>query len=77
MREHSPNADMASCKSSLQQWFATSRIITVKFYLDSSQQIKTAREFAEVMPNTEAAKELLEFLDSEEVKEAIVRGASE
>jgi hypothetical protein len=43
----------------------------------SKQQIETAREFAEVMPDTEAAKELLEFLDCEEVKEALIRGASE
>jgi hypothetical protein len=43
----------------------------------SQQQIETAREFAEVMPDTEAAIELLEFLDSEEVKEALVRGAPE
>ena len=29
------------------------------------------------LPDTEAAKEVLEFLDSDEVKEALVRGASE
>ena len=43
----------------------------------SQQQIETAREFAELMPVNEAAKELLEFLDSEEVREALVRGAPE
>ena len=43
----------------------------------SKQQIETAREFAEVMPDSEAAKEVLEFLDSEEVKEALVRDALE
>ena len=43
----------------------------------SEQQIETAREFAEVMPDTEAAKELLEFLDSNEVQEALIRGAPE
>lgn len=43
----------------------------------SKQQIKTAREFTEVMPDTEAAKELLEFLDSEEVLGALVSGAPE
>ena len=43
----------------------------------SEQQIETARGVAEVMPDTEAAKEVLEFLDSDEVKEALVRGASE
>ncbi len=37
----------------------------------SAQQMETAREFAELKPDTEAAKELLEFLDSEEVKEAL------
>jgi hypothetical protein len=29
------------------------------------------------MPDTEAAKELLEFLDSREVKEALIRGVPE
>ena len=43
----------------------------------SEQQIETARGVAEVMPDTEAAKELLEFLDSEEVQEALIRGSSE
>ena len=43
----------------------------------SQQQIETAREFAEVMPDTEAARELLEFLDSEEVQTALTRGAKE
>ena len=43
----------------------------------SQQQIETAREFAELMPVNEVAKELLEFLDSEEVKEALIRGAKE
>ena len=43
----------------------------------SEQQIDTAREFAETKPDTEAAKELLEFLDSEEVQEALIKGASE
>jgi Mg/Co/Ni transporter MgtE len=43
----------------------------------SQQQIKTARDVAEVMPDTEAAKELLEFLDSKEVQEALIRGAQE
>ena len=43
----------------------------------SQQQIETAREFAEEMSDTEAAKEVLEFLESEEVKEALIRGAPE
>jgi len=43
----------------------------------SQQQIETAREFAELMPVNEVAKELLEFLDSEEVREALVRGTPE
>ena len=43
----------------------------------SQQQIETAREFAEVKPDTEAAKEVLEFLVSEEVKGALIRGAPE
>ena len=43
----------------------------------SLQQIETARGIAELKPHTETAKELLEFLDSNEVKEALVRGAPE
>ena len=43
----------------------------------SQQQIDSARGVVEVMPDTEAAKELVEFLDSEEVKEALIRGAPE
>ena len=43
----------------------------------SHQQIESAREFAEVMPDTEAAKELLEFLDSNDVQEALISGAPE
>jgi len=38
----------------------------------SQQQIETAREFAELKPDTETAKELLEFLDSKEIKEVLV-----
>jgi len=38
----------------------------------SQQQIETAREFVELKPDTEAAKGVLEFLDSEEVKECFV-----
>ena len=41
----------------------------------SEEQLDSAREFAELKPDTEAAKELLEFLESEEVQEALVRGA--
>jgi hypothetical protein len=43
----------------------------------SKQQIESAREFAEVMPDTEAAKKVLEFLDSKKVKEALIRGSLE
>lgn len=43
----------------------------------SQQQIETAREFAELKPDTDAAKELLEFLDSEEVQKALIRGVPE
>ena len=43
----------------------------------SEEQIGSAREFAKVKPDTEAAKEVLEFLDSEEVKDALIRGAKE
>lgn len=32
----------------------------------SQRQIETARELAEIKPNTEAAKEVLEFLDRKE-----------
>jgi len=38
----------------------------------SEEQIESAREFAELNTDTDAAKELLEFLDSNEVNEALV-----
>lgn len=41
------------------------------------QQIETARELAELMPDTDAAIEVLEFLESKEVREALVSGAPE
>ncbi len=37
------------------------------------EEVQSARDFAQIKPDTDAAKELLEFLGSEEVKEAIVR----
>ena len=43
----------------------------------SQQQIDSARGVGEVMPDTEAAKEVFEFLDSEEVIEALLKGAQE
>lgn len=41
------------------------------------QRIEAACEFAEIILDTEAAKELLEFLESEEVREAHARGTKE
>lgn len=41
----------------------------------SQHQIETAREFVELKPDSEAAKEALEFLESEEVKRAIIQGS--
>lgn len=38
-----------------------------------NEEIQSAREFAYIKPNTDVAKELLEFLDSEEVIKAIER----
>ena len=38
----------------------------------SKQQVDSARGVAEVMPDTEAAKELIEFLESEDVLKALV-----
>jgi hypothetical protein len=38
----------------------------------SQQQIEAAREFAELKPDADAAKEVLEFLDNDKVKKAIV-----
>ncbi len=38
----------------------------------TKEEIKSAREFAELKPNTEAAQILLEFLESEKVKEAFI-----
>ena len=37
------------------------------------EEIQSAREFAEVKPDTDAARELLEFLDSDEVRKAVER----
>ena len=37
------------------------------------EEIQSARDFAEIKPDSEAAKELLDFLDSEEVKEALAQ----
>ncbi len=37
------------------------------------KEVQSAREFAKIKPDTDAAKELLEFLDSEEVREAVER----
>jgi hypothetical protein len=39
----------------------------------SEEQIEAAREFAEEMPETEAAMMLLEFLDSDETKESAIK----
>ena len=39
----------------------------------TEEEIQSAKGFAELKPDSEAAKELLEFLESEEVKEAVVR----
>lgn len=36
------------------------------------EEIKGAREFAGLKPNTKAAKELFEFLESDAVKEALI-----
>ena len=43
----------------------------------SQQQIESAKGVAEEMPDTESAQELLEFLESEEVQTALIRGAQE
>lgn len=40
----------------------------------TEQEIETAREFAELKPDTKAAKELLDFLDRDEIKEALKPG---
>ena len=39
----------------------------------TEEEIKAAREFAELKPNTKAAQLLLEFLESEKVKEAFIK----
>jgi len=38
----------------------------------TKEEIKATREFAELKPNTKAAQVLLEFLESEAVKEAFI-----
>jgi hypothetical protein len=43
----------------------------------SEQQIEVARQFAELKPDTEAAKELLEFLVSKDVQRALIKDAPE
>jgi len=42
----------------------------------SEEQIDSAREFALIAPETEAAKELIGFLDSDEIKEALIAKGS-
>ncbi len=37
------------------------------------EEIQSAREFAQIQPDSDAAKELLEFLDSKEVRGAVER----
>jgi hypothetical protein len=38
----------------------------------TKEEIKSAREFAKLKPNTKAAQMLIEFLESEEVKKALI-----
>ena len=38
----------------------------------TKEEIKSAKEFAELKPNTKAAQILLEFLENEKVKEALI-----
>lgn len=38
----------------------------------TKEEVQSVREFSELKPDTDAVRELLEFLDSEEVKEAVV-----
>ena len=40
----------------------------------TAEEIEAAREFAELKPDTKAAKELLEFLERGEIKEALKPG---
>ena len=37
------------------------------------EEIQSTKDFAELKPDTDAAKDLLEFLDSEEVREAVIK----
>ncbi len=43
----------------------------------SQQQIEVARDFAEEMSETQAARMLLEFLDSDEIKGAVIEKEAE
>lgn len=65
----------------LYEFMCKSIIVLLQDFVDgpgiSEQQKEAARDFAELMPDTEAAKELLEFLDGEEVQTALVIGDSE
>jgi hypothetical protein len=38
----------------------------------TKEEIKAAKEFVELKPDTKAAQKLLEFLESEKVKEALI-----
>ncbi|NQT79225.1 MAG: hypothetical protein HQ555_02380 [Candidatus Aminicenantes bacterium] len=38
----------------------------------TEEEIKAAREFTELKPDTEAVKELIRFIESKEVKEALI-----
>jgi hypothetical protein len=43
---------------------------SLKDHRITKEEVKSAREFAELKPDTKSAQKLLEFLESEEVKEA-------
>ena len=38
----------------------------------TKEEIKSAKDFAELRPNTKAAQKLLEFLESEKVKKTLI-----
>lgn len=63
--------------ASLHETLCESIITLLKDSIENSdltkEEIQSAKEFGELKPDTEAARELLEFLDSEEVREALAQ----
>ncbi len=66
----------AQLNDTLHETLCESIITLLKDSIENSdlikEEVQSARDFAEIKPDTEAAKELLEFLESDEVKETLI-----